>query len=1081
MNGTRRLQLGLLPVLLVWLVAMVAAVPGRAGSFVAFSLAEAQKRHAGGAADPGLAELGGITRLAALVVDRAAGDVVVVGQAIAGEEPLRLDDLAVALRAALVHGQAPLVSIDRTPETASTGRQSVRFEGGVEDTDFGAKLLAADVVLKKLALGKLPTDVWGFPSYFDLLARQGASGRSGTSLFWFYIPEGRSLVSRKDVVALAEVRVAVTTMTVPTDAAAAPQVDALDQAFSDSVSAHYHELAAAHPEVRRLKGLFDLVALATGLGELTPRPDVGYWLTGYRPATSATPKDYSLVVRREEAEGRDGPRAVELSGGIDLTAYVRSLQDGDATALREVVLRSRPKERVLSWQVPLEGWEIPGWPVATVAGPSVARGSKDGGRVKGTMLSGTITGGAPRGPLLSALPPRLSLPSPMPPIRPASLPRFDSRPSLPPMPRLTRDIGGVMLSGTGVADPTAEVAFEGGGFSLILDGQNARLAPEAMRRLVTALWAVYFSRQPPGVSIDPIAPGVVDKHLVRYIGHGVVNSDLGRVMREADYQMKKWVVGTERPNIARFADVDTLMGRLGTRALNVSRRFWFVPEDLRFKKSDGMLLFEGGHMKIKTEHELEKHGVPAEPADGAFRDFFNKHYDEIARKHPIFAELQDYGRMVALARFLKQKQVPLLWFLLANADLVPTEDSPGTVSELVKPSKSFAGATIYGGVDLGTDARYVLDAAAQRALAEAVARAPRSGIAPAPSAPTTAPPPREPLSVRLTDRSYTVLPPSSGGVGSDRAGKLYRTDVALRRDDGEPGLELVRYFDPARPEGGEFGQGWRLLVPYRVEPEGTGYERVGNALLPRRMAVLDLLRGTREPLTFSAERYAIAGWVPDKPEASRLLGLFPLTDGSYRLVSKLGSNFHFEHTGHLTDLLLSPDYQVHLEHADPLLDAFAEAPYAMRPLGDERVQAANVLVPRRMTVQQLPDGENEVFVFDAKARIVGWRPERGEASRFRFLAIMADASFRLADAHGREILLDPGGRFVGLLPADGERLVTALVQGEQRIELTYTLDSSGRLRIAAARVAGPKPFQVRYRYDDESRLARVEREGTAVR
>jgi len=38
---------------------------------------------------------------------------------------------------------------------------------------------------------------------------------------------------------------------------------------------------------------------------------------------------------------------------------------------------------------------------------------------------------------------------------------------------------------------------------------------------------------------------------VRYIGR-VVNTDLGRVMREADYLMKKWAVGTEKPITAAF-------------------------------------------------------------------------------------------------------------------------------------------------------------------------------------------------------------------------------------------------------------------------------------------------------------------------------------------------------------------------------------------------------------------------------------------------------------------------------------------------------------------------------------------------
>ena len=67
---------------------------------------------------------------------------------------------------------------------------------------------------------------------------------------------------------------------------------------------------------------------------------------------------------------------------------------------------------------------------------------------------------------------------------------------------------------------------------MVLNGTNARLDPATLGRFVTALWAMYFTDQPPGISIDPIATGIV-RHEVRYIGH-VLNTDLGRVMRVAE-------------------------------------------------------------------------------------------------------------------------------------------------------------------------------------------------------------------------------------------------------------------------------------------------------------------------------------------------------------------------------------------------------------------------------------------------------------------------------------------------------------------------------------------------------------------
>ena len=55
----------------------------------------------------------------------------------------------VALRARFIHGKWPLVSIDPTEETKKTDMQIVRFEGGIEETQFGQDLFDADYRLKE--------------------------------------------------------------------------------------------------------------------------------------------------------------------------------------------------------------------------------------------------------------------------------------------------------------------------------------------------------------------------------------------------------------------------------------------------------------------------------------------------------------------------------------------------------------------------------------------------------------------------------------------------------------------------------------------------------------------------------------------------------------------------------------------------------------------------------------------------------------------------------------------------------------------------------------------------------------------
>ena len=112
--------------------------------------------------------------------------------------------------------------------------------------------------------------------------------------------------------------------------------------------------------------------------------------------------------------------------------------------------------------------------------------------------------------------------------------------------RRAPNIGGVMLSDVATIfdDSEEETRYASRDFSFIVQGLTQGKAPSNLGKFVTALWSVYYSEEDPGISIDPIGWGV-DKQLVRYIGH-VINTDLGRVMREADYLMKKWAVGTER-------------------------------------------------------------------------------------------------------------------------------------------------------------------------------------------------------------------------------------------------------------------------------------------------------------------------------------------------------------------------------------------------------------------------------------------------------------------------------------------------------------------------------------------------------
>lgn len=1178
-------------------LAFTAPSEGRRDELVAFSLKQAASRSRLSPGDDQVRRMAGITDVVGLACDKSTGDLIVVGKRDRQSGAIGIDDLAVALRAILLHKTWPLVSIDRTEETERTGQQLVRFAGGIERTRFGRDLLDADIVLKRLALGELAAGVWGLRSYFDLFREWWTANGSQErvhSRFWF--TTGRSEVGYRDGGALLKaVDVAVETRVMAASRAGAEVQDLSairdvpGDAFAVALTSRLEDIGNDYPEVRRVRTLFQLVGLAAAIQKMpTEYPNVrsvsDYWIRDYAVAPEQTPEVFPLHKKSVSVQARNGNTwDLSLDGGIELKALILEIKDGSITAFRDMVLRSRPSQEALSWVLP----------VVADCLPRASTAVADEGECAVDLDVKSASGG------LSCSIGRLARPAdaPAPPPLVGRWPVGTATPSLPSIqfssslspPRVSTRVGGVMLSGVAkFGDSPAKVDLADGNFSLIVNGENARLDPRVFQRFVTALWAVYFGRQDPGISIDPIymdpeTGRFSEKHLVRYIGR-VVNTDLGRVMRDADYQMKKWSVGTDRADVPGFKSPDEIAGRSGIRYLSLSR-FWLVPEDMKFKSGDNMLLFDRGRMTVNTEVIGSSIGEKqADPHNEEFARFFTDHYEEISRKHPIYQELFEYAKLAALAKYLKESGVPLFWFLMANRDLILTEDSPGTVDNLAKGSAYWQGLTIQGGVDLATKGQYVYDAPAVKALREGMAKAdarPGRSTSLSYSEEQTVP---APFSFGLGPETYSVAPQHSLSAGKDRRGILYQTDFALRAEgylvtqglldrlraemvrqrarrllapavrgipetelsarlpalvssalqqssqEMEPlskrleslrnrefktekecgkawddvagvgeaaewrpffvkwahyisNLELVRYFNPKLQERGEFGAGWRLLVPYRVKPVDRATVKFLNALVPRQMEVENLVSGQSERLTFSADRYAAAGYVPDKLESSQFIGLFLLSDASFRLVDKIGSEFQFDPAGFLTDLVLSEDHRLHIEYAGEVREAFEERPYSIEPADRERIGFLNAQIPKSMIVKDRIHNQSEVLSFSKEGEIAGYVPADADKSRYKILALLSDASFQLMHREGSVVSFTPSGEFERMELDAAKRIPSSIAMGNHKVAFRYTTDPDGRVVIASARLlrdtapAAPT-HMVRYEYDTEGRLTQAKRQAT---
>src|SRR2546426_17113 len=320
--------------------------------FRAFSMREAQRSLAAGVRSKLVDRIGGIEHLLGVVYDPNQEDAIVVGHSATGQAPIELDDFVAAIRARLVHEQWPLVSIDKTPETRVTGKQQIRFEG-VSDCAFADHLLAADVFLKKVALGLPPANELPVRSFFDLCAEAANNGKWDgriSSRLWFY-PLNASLLLREEVAAIRQLRIGVRTEVAGENHDLAR--DEVSDQYAAELTQHFDAIAVRFPEVGRLKNLFDLVALASGL-ERFRQADLSYWVNEYPLPRVSIPKEFNLLRREARISSSAGSRLLEVNGGIDTRLLFSRLADGDHKAFQQAVLWSRPSRNALVWPVPLD-------------------------------------------------------------------------------------------------------------------------------------------------------------------------------------------------------------------------------------------------------------------------------------------------------------------------------------------------------------------------------------------------------------------------------------------------------------------------------------------------------------------------------------------------------------------------------------------------------------------------------------------------------------------------------------------------------------------------------------------------------
>jgi tetratricopeptide (TPR) repeat protein len=326
---------------------------------------------------PELYYMGGITKPWAIVIDDKNNDWILVGERDLKSSVLTLDDWVVALRARFIHsGKAPGVSIDAIPcdKCLKTGkgkacihkdRQKVRFLGGIKDTHFGRVCYKADWLMKKISMALEKPPLENFKTYYDLSVEQHritGSGKSAiSSRFWFYPIVNRVNIIGS-VVLLEKFQMGVFTEVLYAEINGKPVVDVDNfnhypsEDFSRSFSKNYDKLAKRWEVLETLRGITRLAALAKGLTQVGGKVPLDFYLKDYIIRKEETKETVEVLSVGSQKVG------VKISGGVELMALAMRFRRGDASAFKELILKSRQLSDSLVWgfEVKIKGGQLTG-------------------------------------------------------------------------------------------------------------------------------------------------------------------------------------------------------------------------------------------------------------------------------------------------------------------------------------------------------------------------------------------------------------------------------------------------------------------------------------------------------------------------------------------------------------------------------------------------------------------------------------------------------------------------------------------------------------------------------------------------
>jgi len=174
----------------------------------------------------------------------------------------------------------------------------------------------------------------------------------------------------------------------------------------------------------------------------------------------------------------------------------------------------------------------------------------------------------------------------------------------------------------------------------------------------------------------PLKPGQRDKWLDEFrdaVGpqdievYGIdPRSRAARVIVEADYRMKLVGIGLEEGTLGVTNYLQTVQEKGGTPPAMSVLRWWFTLNYSALSATEGRDAFElkGPGVKVLSENELltaigeRQHTGASDELNSRFAESFTKHFEALAAKYPVYADLRNIFDLALVAAVMKSHDLP---------------------------------------------------------------------------------------------------------------------------------------------------------------------------------------------------------------------------------------------------------------------------------------------------------------------------------------------------------------------------------------------------------------------------------------